>query len=281
MLHTRFAAMLVMLSFVLHTVTATAAPTAERQFTMAVFPFMPVANIEGLFGPLAQEISNKLGKPLILVSAGCFKKFSRQLGRRAFDIAYVHPFDYIEVAKPAGYLPLAARAENLATRIVVKEGSPVRSLRTLRGRKLGNPPEDSTVSVLTRITLKAGGLDPADVKMLYFKSHLACMQQLVIGNVDACGVSPTVLRLAEQQLKSSFITIHESPPISAPLFVVRNDLPRRERDRIRQALTSTTLSGVDPQLRMMFMPPDGRKPFIAVTDGDYDSARKLLRKHEN
>ena len=271
----------VLILFSLYFAVATPAVAASQgpQYTMGAFPFMPVANIEALFGPLGQEIGKQLGKQLVLVSSGSFEKFSQQLERKTFHIAFVHPFDYVQVAKPAGYLPVAARSEDLASHFVVKEGSPIKSFSDLKGRVLGNPPEDSTVSILNRITLKAEGLDGGrDVKMSYFKSHMACMQQLLIGSVDACGVSPAIVRLAEQQLQTSFSVFYKSPVISAPLFIVRSDLPRKERESIRKALLATDLKNVRPELRKMFVPDETRKPFIPVTDADYDSARQLLRK---
>lgn len=246
---------------------------------MGAFPFMPVANIEALFEPLARDLGKKLGKHLILVSSSSFEKFSQQLQRRAFHVAFVHPFDYVLVAKPAGYLPLAARSENLASHFVTKEGSPIKSFSGLKGKMLGNPPADATVSILNRITLKSEGLEAgSDVEVRYFKSHMACMQQLAIGSVDACGVSPAIVRLAEDQLQTKFHVFYKSPVISAPLFVVRQDLPRKEQETIRNVLLATTLKDVDPALRKMFVPDDRRKPFIPVTDSDYDNARQLLKK---
>ena len=272
-------AVLILFWIIFAVATPSVAASQEQQYTMGAFPFMPVANIEALFGPLGKEIGKQLGKQLVLVSSGSFEKFSQQLERKAFHIAFVHPFDYVQVAKPAGYLPVAARSEHLASYFVVKEGSPIKSLSDLKGRVLGNPPEESTVSILNRITLKAEGLNGGrDVKMSYFKSHMACMQQLLIGSVDACGVSPAIVRLAEQQLQTRFLILYKSPVISAPLFVVRGNLPRKERESIRKALLATELKNVKPELRKIFMPDEAKKPFIPISDADYDNVRQLLRK---
>ena len=139
--------------------------------------------------------------------------------------------------------------------------------------------EDATVSILNRIAVQGEGLKAGvDVKMTYFKSHMACMQQLAIGSVDACGVSPAIVRLAEDQLQTKFNVIYKSPVISAPLFVVRQDLPRQEQEVIMNILVNTTLKSVDPALRKVFVPDSRIKPFIPVCDADYDSARQLLRK---
>jgi phosphonate transport system substrate-binding protein len=268
-----------LLAMLLSTSFNAAAAEPKKQYIMGSFPFMPVSNIEGLFGPVATEIGAKLAKPVVLVSSGSYEKFSEEVKQKKFEIAFVHPFDYVKVAKTAGYLPLASRADKLSSNIVVMESSPIKTIKQIKGKKFGMPPEDSTAALLNKVVLQAEGFNPdLDVTISYYKSHMACLQQLVIGNVDVCGVSQAVIRLAEEQLKAKFKVIHKSPIIPSPLFVVRKDLPQNERDLIKAVLTSTTLESVPADLRRSFYPEGQQKPFIPVTDKDYDAVRTLLKR---
>jgi len=252
---------------------------ASQQYTMGVFPFMPVANIEGLFAPIARDIGDKLQKKVALASAGSFDKFTQEIKEKKYEIAFVQPFDYVQVAKAAGYLPLAARTDILASDIVVKEGSPIKKIQDLKGKTLGMPPENSAMSHLNRHLLFSVGLRPGkDVTFKYLASHLACLQQLVIGDLDACGVSPPVIRLAKTQLKASFTLIHSSPILPSPLFVVRGDIPPDEQKKIKQVLLTTTLESVKPELREMFFTGGQKHPFAETTDKDYDKVRALLKR---
>lgn len=256
---------------------AAATRTTMEPYIMGIFPFVPTANIEAIFAPLAAELSRALGKPVKLRSAPSFDKFSDELKSRTFDFAFIQPFDYVGIAKPGGYLPLAARNEILSSHIVVKNDSAVRTLRDLKGKSLGMPPKAAAVSYLNRITLKKSGLTPdSDVRMVYLASHLACLQQMMIGSVDACGVSAGGMRLGEMQLKTTFRLIHKSPEIPAPLFAVKKELPENDRDTIRKVLISTDLAGVKPELRNMFLETGG-KPFRTVTDKEYDVVRALMK----
>lgn len=246
---------------------------------MGVFPFVPTATIEGIFAPLAAELSQALARPVTLRSAPSYDKFTDELKSRDFDIAFIHPVDYANLAKTVGLFPLASRNDILSSHIVVKSDSLIRTLKDLKGKVMGMPPKQATVSFLNRMTLKKAGLTPdTDVKFAYLTSHMACLQQLMIGNVAACGVSPATIRLAETQFKTTFRLIHESSEIPPPLFVVKKELPQKDRDTMLRVLTSTNLAGVKPELRTMFVETK-EKPFRKVTDSEYDAVRTMMKSY--
>jgi len=258
--------------------TSSAEPTAAQQpYIMGVFPFVPTATIEGIFAPLAAELSQALGRPVKLRSASSFDKFTDELKNRVFDIAFIQPFDYASWAKARGFLPLASRNEILNSYIVVKNDSPIRALKDLKGKSMGMPPKVSAVSFLNRlVTIKAGLTPDKDVTFVYLASHQACLQRLMIGNVAACGVSPTAVRLAEMQLKTTFRLIHESPAIPTPLFVVKKELPQKDRDTMLRVLITTDLAGVKAELRNKFVETK-EKPFRKATDKEYDVVRAMMK----
>jgi len=272
-----FALVLTMQFFLPARLTAASTPAAEQEYTLGVFPFIPTTSIEGIFAPLAGEISRAIGRPVKLRTNSSFEKFMEELRNRTYDIAFIQPFDYVDIARPGGYLPLVARNDRLSSQIVVKQDSPVKSLKDLKGKRLGMPPKVSAVSFMNRVAVKKAGLNPdSDVRMIYLASHQACLQQLMIGNVDACGVSPPGVRLVEQQMKTSFRLIHETPEIPSPLFVVKKELPASEREMIMKTLQASDLNGVKPELRAMFL-GDVKKPFRTTTEREYDVIRGYLK----
>ncbi len=253
--------------------------TTQEPYIMGVFPFVPTATIEGIFAPLSAELSQALGRPVKLRSAPSYDKFTEELKSRDFDIAFIQPTDYASLAKSVEFLPLACRYEILSSHIVVKNDSLVHDLKDLKGKSMGMPPKLSTVSFLNRLALRKSGLTlDTDVKFVYLASHLACLQQLMIGNVAACGVSPAAVRLAEMQFKTTFRLIHESPEIPPPLFVVKKELPQKDRDTMLRVLTTTDLAGVKAELRSMFVEGQ-KKPFRKVTDKEYDVVRTMMKTY--
>lgn len=259
------------------TLSATETLPAPAEYTLGVFPFVPTSSIEGIFAPLAAEISKATGKPVRLRTTTSFEKFMEELRGRSFDIAFVQPFDYVDIARPAGYLPVVARNDRLTSHIVVKQDSPIRTLADLKGKSLGMPPKVAAVSFLNRVAVKKAGLTPdADVRMVYLASHQACLQQLMIGKVDACGVSPPGVRLVEQQMNTHFRLIHETPEIPSPLFVYKKELPQHDREAIKAALLASQMRGVRPQLRAMFL-GNVSTPFRSINERDYDIVRSYLK----
>ena len=254
-------------------------PHTLPPYIMGIFPFVPTANIEGIFAPLAAEMSKALDRPVKLKTAPSFEKFMDELKNQAFDFAYIQPFDYVDIAKPAGYLPLASRNDTLSSHIVVKHDSPIKTLKELKGKSLGMPPKVAAISFLNRIALKKAGLNPdTDVTMVFLASHMACLQQMMIGTVDACGISPAGVRLGERQLKTTFHLIQESPKIPTPLFVAHKKLPRKDRDIMLRVLTTTDLTGVKPELRVMFIESE-QKAFRKTNDREYDVVRNIMKTY--
>ena len=262
-------------------VASAQAKDASQPYIMGVFPFVPTTTIEGIFAPLAAELSQALGRPVKVRSASSFDKFTDELKNRVFDIAFIQPFDYARLAKSARLLPLAARNEVFNSYIVVSNDSPVREMEDLKGKNMGMPPKASAVSFLNSVVAKKAGLTPGkDVTFVFLASHQACLQQLVIGNVAACGVSPTSVRLAELQLKTTFRLIKKSPAIPTPLFVVKKELPKRDRDTMLKVLLATDLAGVSPELRQKFVEAHG-KPFRKATDREYDVVRAMMHNNDS
>jgi phosphonate transport system substrate-binding protein len=251
--------------------------TERAPYILGVFPFIPAASIEGLFAPIAAELSAAVGRPVILRTTDSFDKFMAGLRRREYDLAFVQPFDYVDIARPKGYFPLARRSEDLVSVLVSRSESPLRTIKDLKGKRLGMPPETAAVSILNRIALKKAGLTPGTgVTVEYFSSHQACLQQLLVGHVDACGISPTGARLVENQMGVRFRELGRSPAIPHTLFVAHGRIPARERQAMTAVLGSTDLAKVPAEFRSLFV-TEGQKPFRRVDDREYEPVRRHLR----
>lgn len=261
-------------------VAAASAP-AQQEYTLAVFPFLPTSNLEGIFAPLAAELSKAVGKPVHFRVTPTFDDFAAALKEKKFDIVHIHPFDYLQFGQANGYRPLVARTEGLYAAFSVKAGSPIRQLRDLRGKQLGTPPRSGAVTYMARAALVQAGISPAEITIRHFSNHLACLQQLQIGSVDACATSAPAVRVFESQLGLKLQRIGRSQTIPHVLFAVHRRVPPADCEKIRTALLGSTLSTVDPKLRALFIEPDSSTPgryFKPVGDQDYEPARQILKQ---
>lgn len=272
----RFALPILLLGSMLSLVplTSHAADNKGPVYSLGVFPHLPPRDLEKVFAPMAADLAKTLGVRVELHSSTTYQKFSERLDGEQFDIAFVQPFDYIRVADRHGYLPLATRTEKLATIVVTRTDSPLNSIQDLRNKKVALPPRTAAVSQLLRGYLKSQGIDPdRDIKLSYHRSHVSCMQQVLIGEAVACGTAAPARRFFQSKFNITLKVIAKSREIPHTLWVAHKRLPAEARNKIRARIIdwSNTREGQALLDRGKLM------PFVAVSDKDYDVVRKLAR----
>lgn len=258
-----------------------AAPPEETPgYVLGVFPFLPSSSLEGVFAPLAAEISSKLGKPVSYRSATTFESFMERLAAGEFDIAHIQPFDYVRIAAAAGYLPVADRREKLYGSFYVKAESPAQSIRDLAGTTVASPPEVAAISYLARIALLELGLTPGqEVTFKPTASHHACLQLVAIGDASACATGQAAARTYEEKTGIAFRPLERFPEAPYTVFVIHSRLPEKDRKAITEVILSTTLAGVSPAHRLHVMRNE-HPPFVPITDADFETIRRYWRMIE-
>lgn len=262
--------------------TAFATESSKNEYVLGVFPFLPAANLEGIFAPIAAELSKALGKPVRLRLTSTYDTFITALRDQNFDIVHVHPFDYIQFARQNGYHPLVARSEDLFALFSVKSKSPITKLRDLKGKRVGTPPATGAVTYLALDALQKAGLTPEkNLAVRNFPNHLACLQQLQIGSIDSCATSSGTLKTFESQFGIPLKRIGHSITIPHTMFAAHSRIPPHDREIIRATLLASSLSQVDPHLRDLFIETGNAttgRYFKSVTDRDYEPARRILKR---
>ena len=252
---------------------------AEKPYDLGILPYLPLTQIHELYEPIAADLSAKLGRQVRLSSKADYRAFRDELRRQTYDISFVQPFDYVDAHDKYGYLPLARRAEHLDAVIVVRQDSDLRTLKDLEGRTIANPPMDAAVSHLTSMALRDAGIDPeTGVKRYYGKNHFACLQSVVIGAADACGLAEGALRTIEKgkQTTARFRILHQTTSIPPALFVVHSRLARRDREIILKTILDwpNTVEGKKIIERGQFV------PFMVANDAEYESVRRYIRRRK-
>jgi len=243
-------------------------------YSLGVFPHLPPRDLEKVFAPMAADLAKALGVRVELHSSTTYRKFAERLDQEQFDIAFVQPFDYVRAADKHGYLPLATRTEKLSTIVVTRTDSPLNSIQDLRNKKVALPPRTAAVSQLLRGYLKSQGIDPdRDIKLSYHRSHVSCMQQVLIGEAVACGTAAPARRFFQSKFNIPLKVIASSREIPHTLWVAHKRLPAEVRKKLRAHIInwSNTREGQALLERGKLM------PFVPVSDKDYDVVRKLAR----
>lgn len=253
-------------------VASAAEPKIKSDYIMGVFPHLPPRELEKVFSPIADDLSGVIERKVVLRTNTTYERFSENLDAQIFDIAFVQPFDYVRAADNYGYLPLATRSQKLATIIVVKQDSTLTRLEDFRGKRIALPPVNAAVSHLIKAHLRQNGLKPGkDVQLSYHRSHISCMQQVLIGEAAACGTAAPARRFFEHKMDVTLKVVDRTSAIPHTLFTIHPRVPARERELIRQRI----LSWADSAAGREMLARGRLKPFVAVTDSEYDVVRAM------
>lgn len=248
----------------------------KKEYFLGVFPYLPVAQLEGVFAPIAAEIGRATGKRIHFRSAPDFNSFMTRLERQDFDIAFIQPFDYVKIAAKVGYIPLAKRREPISAIFVVKEQSSLGTLHDLKGKKISMASEYAAISYIGKAILIDNGLLPGtDVSIDHMKGHHSCLQDVLIGHSSACVTGKPALRLFEDKMGIKMKILHETEnSFPGTLFVVHQTVPKHDRIVIEKTILQTRLKEVDPVLRTLLM-QNNNPPFETASDEDYNSIRQF------
>lgn len=261
----------------LSSAAAVSAENQQKSCIMGVFPFLSAQRMESVFAPLAADLSTVTDCKYRYQSTADFDEFMSQLKNQKYDIAFVQPFDYVQIAAAHGYIPLAARNESLHAVIVTQPKSNIRRLKDLQGKTVALPPSVAAVSYLTRVMLDHEGLKvPEDVDLLHTKNHGSCMHKVLIGKVDACATAPTTLRLFEVKNRHKLRIIARSPTIPSALFVVRSDISDENFLKLQQKLLD--ISPRNTTHKYLAKAGD-RHVFRPVSDAEYGVVRDYCKKY--
>lgn len=252
------------------------AGAAETPYNLGILPYLPLTRIHELYGPIAADLSAKLGREVRLSSKADYASFRDELRRQTYDIGFVQPFDYVDAHDKYGYLPLARRAERLDAVIVVRQDSTLKGIKDLQGKTVANPPMDAAVSHLTSMALRDAGINPdTGVKRYYGKNHFACLQSVVIGAADACGMAEGALRTIEKDREAvdRFRILYQTASIPPALFVAHSRLARKDHAVIRRTILDwpNTDEGRKIIERGQFI------RFVPADDAEYEEVRRYIR----
>jgi phosphonate transport system substrate-binding protein len=259
------------ISTVLTIKESSAAPITSRPaYILGVFPYLPARELEKVFSPVAADLGDALQRKVLVRSSTSYRNFMNNLDKEKYDIVFVQPFDYVRIADKYGYLPIATRSEPLAAILVVPENSKLNNAKDLYGKKIALPPSVAAVSHLVKGYLREQGVNfNKDVKLQFTKSHVSCMQQLLIGSADACGTAAPAKRFFEHKMNVNLKVIAQTASIPHTLFAIHPRIPAAERETIQARILSWSTTEKGKQILAR-----GRlKPFIKISDSAYDVVR--------
>ncbi|MCG6865122.1 MAG: phosphate/phosphite/phosphonate ABC transporter substrate-binding protein [Thiogranum sp.] len=269
-------------ALLLLTATLALADGDNDSLTFGVFPYLPTTRMEQIFAPIAARFGELTGRPIRLRSRPDYARFREQVKQQAYDILFVQPFDYVRVAAPNGYIPLArwvATDESddrgdLSAIMVARPDAGIEKLQDLQDRTVAVPNLDAAVSLLGRYALRNQGVN-AHIRSA--GNHLACLQQVQVKRAAACITAWPPVKLFEQKNGVKFKLVYQTRIIPSSLFAVQRRIPAEQLKLLRKELLSWRKA--DPATAV-YLSEGAWTRLYPATDKDYDIVREIWTQLE-
>ena len=255
-------------------------PMGFTTLRIGLVPYINPTELKAAHAGLAAYLQERLKVPVELVMGDNYDYVAARMVRGEIDLAEYSPYAYVRAQKHLKLRPLvtaiADGSETAAGYIIVKEGSPRRTLADLKGATFGFVDPASTSGYLYPIKLlRDRGLDPATLfaRTEFLGNHEAVLLAVLSGKVDAGATyqgSMAALKRSKSIDPLNFRIIAKTPRTPRDLFVVRADFPNRVGDAISRALTQ--LSARTPRGREV-LAPLSLNGFFPADDRLYDGVR--------
>lgn len=257
---------------------STSAVAADGAFTICVHPYKSATKLLASYAPLAKYLSEKLGDRVDVHIAENYASHIKSVGDGKYGIGYMGPASYINLVEKYGKKRLLARQEvdgkpTFRGKILVRQDSTIQTLSDLKGKRFAFGDPNSTMSHLVpRYMLIEAGVTEKDLAGFQFLgNHTNVALGVLTGDFDAGGVKESVFyKYKERGLRELATT----PELSEHLFLVSDNFPDSEVDKLRQALLQAHQS--EQGRKALASIKKNISALVPVEDADYDNLRKIL-----
>jgi phosphonate transport system substrate-binding protein len=254
-----------------------------HEYQFGVFPYLPPQRIDPLWSPLAKHLTEELHRGVEVRTRSEYSQFRNAISEEVFDIAFVQPFAYTEMAYFHNYIPLVRGVSKfdihhkgkLAGVFVVLAESPISKLTDITDGIIAMPPKIAAVSQLGVATLIENGMTAdSNISISHQRNHIACMQQLVIKKAITCVAATPPMIQFEKKTGLKLRIIATTRKIPSSLIVIHKRIPASEREFILKKLLELEKNKIGRD----FLNEAGLSRFIVTTDADYNEVRSVQKK---
>lgn len=255
---------------------------ATKPLILAVHPYLPAAEIQKRFAPLAEYLGQQLGRSIIVRIGRDYDEHIDAIGRDQVDIAFMGPAPYVKMVERHGGKPLLARFEVnnsplLYGAIFTRKESPLRSLKELQGKRFAFGDPESTMShiIPRHMLIEAGVPGSALREFKFLGSHKNVALAVLAGDFDAGAVKREVFDEFEAMGLRLLATTPATPD---HLFVASATLPAAQVQRLREALLQLRQQPRGKEI--MNELHKGLTALIPASEKDYGELRAIVHKVE-
>jgi len=267
-----------LLWFTVTAVVASSAQAAQDPLVMGIFPRNKATETTTMYTPLANYLSERLGRKVILVTSKDFDSFWKGVMERKYDIVHYNQYHYIQSA--TSYKVIAHNQEfgkdAVAGALFVRKDSGINELAQLRGRTIifGGGKDAMLSYIAPRFLLMQAGLKEGDFKTEFAVNPPNAALALYNKQADAAGGGDILIDLPvvknavnTQELKLLAAT---EPLLFLP-WAVKRTMPAKLGESIQSLLVELGRSDAGKDILKAAMTTGMGK----AEDKDYDRHRKM------
>jgi phosphonate transport system substrate-binding protein len=264
----------------LHASLACASQPADDPLVMGVFPRLNAGDTTKRYSPLADHLTERIGRKVLLVTAKDFQSFWQGVEEQRYALVLYNQYHYIRSAKT--YQVIAHNREfgknTIAGVIYVRKDSDITSLSQLRGRTiLFGGGEDAMIGHIAPVYMVLqAGLKRSDFKSQFAVNPLNSVIGVYHKQADAAGsgdgvVDQPAIKNAINTDELSVLAVSEQL-LHLP-WAVKRTMPANLRESITSALVELENTEAGRKvLKFAVLTGIGR-----AEDKDYDPHRRMIR----
>jgi len=255
---------------------------AQEPLTLGVHPYLAPRDLYKRFTPLANYLGQQTGQPVRIVITQDYQEQIDDMGADKLDMAFMGPAPYIKMVDAYGKKPILACVETngkatFSGTIIVRQGSPLKKLADLRGKRFAFGDRNSTMGHLVPVYVmgKAGVTADTLDGYEFLGKHENVALGVLSGDFDAGAMRADVLPRYE---KRGLKMLARTPEFPEHLLVASNRIPAKKVRALRKALYDMNKSAEGRAV--LTAVKEDMTGMVPAADGDYDGLRDIVRQLE-
>lgn len=205
---------------------------------LGIMPFNSALALIKTHQPLTTYLEKQLKRKITIYTAPDYVTYVKQLLAGDFDLAIAGPH-FGAMASEQGQVPLFRYRAELLPLFVVRNESPVTTLKELRGKRIGLSSNLSISSIGGLKWLHDHGYKPGrDYQLREFATHGAAIAAVAVGELDAAVTTYTPLRQVPPDIRAVLRTLETGASIPHLMTLANASLGNNQIALIRAALES-------------------------------------------
>ncbi|STO98513.1 Phosphate-import protein phnD precursor [Grimontia hollisae] len=241
-----------------------------QPLVFGIVPQQSSAKLIRDWSPVMKAISTLSGLKIRFATAPNIPEFEKRLSEGKYDIAYMNPYHFTVFNQTPGYKAVAhAKDKRIKGILVVRKGSPVKTLEDLAGKDLAFPaPAAFAATLLTQAALKSNGVH---FNPKYVGSHDSAYLGVADGLYEAGGGIIRTLGAAPPNAKDNLRVLYTTEGFTPHAIATHPNVTEDERRRLQEALVALS----DTPEKQQVLKALNIKGFQSATDEDWDDVRAL------